>query len=86
VQKAFEETVELYYNVDVLNDENDEVDVNRYQARAIVDYVKAKMAEDAGQIDMKEYYMKEFYKKMEKNESSKKRGIRTIVSGAHGIR
>jgi hypothetical protein len=44
------------------------------------------MAEDAGQIDMKEYYMKEFYKKMEKNESSKKRGIRTIVSGVHGIR
>ena len=86
VQKAFEETIELYYNVDVLSDENDEVDVNRYQARAIVDYVKAKMAEDAGQIDMKEYYMKEFYKKMEKNESSKKRGIRTIVSGAHGIR
>tara|TARA_R100000655_G_scaffold13520_2_gene30535 strand:+ start:16405 stop:17505 length:1101 start_codon:yes stop_codon:yes gene_type:complete len=84
--KIEHEVIKIRTNIDVLNDEDDEVDVNRYQARAIVDFVKAKMAEDAGQIDMKEYYMKEFYKKMEKNESSKKRGIRTIVSGAHGIR
>ena len=78
VQKSFEETPELYYNVDVLNDEADELDIPRYLANAVVYYVKAKYAEDAGQIDMKEYFMREFRRITEKHQSSKKWGTYRI--------
>ena len=47
---------------------------------------KAKLAEDAGQFDMKEYLMKEFRKMIEKHETSKVSGMRITVPGSHGIR
>ena len=78
VQQEFEETPELYYNVDALNDENDELDIPRYLATAVVYYVKAKYAEDAGEIEMKEYFMREFRRITEKHQSSKQKGIRMI--------
>lgn len=78
VQKAFEESPELYYNVDVLNDENDELDIPRYLANAVVYYVKAKYAEDAAEIEMKEYFMREFRRITEKYQSGKQKGIRII--------
>ena len=78
VQQEFEETPELYYNVDVLNDENDELDIPRYLANAVVYYVKAKYAEDAGEIEMKEYFMREFRRITEKHQTSKQMGVRMI--------
>ena len=75
---AFEETVTLYYNVDVLNDEADELDIPRYLANAVVYYVKAKYAEDAAEIEMKEYFMREFRRITEKYQSGKQKGIRII--------
>ena len=51
----FERTPDLFYAVDVLNDESDTVHVSEHLAKAVVYYVKAKLAEDAGQIDLKEY-------------------------------
>ena len=74
VQKSFEETPELYYNVDVLNDEADELDIPRYLANAVVYYVRAKYAEDVGELDMKEYFMREFRRITEKHQSAKKKG------------
>ena len=70
----FEETVTLYYDVNVLNDESDELDIPRYLATAVVHYVKAKYAEDAGEIDMKEYFMREFRRTTEKHQSGRKMG------------
>ena len=61
-------------NVVALQDEDFELDVTRYQANAIVYYVKAKMAEDAGRLDLREYFMKEFRRSIEKHESNKKIG------------
>ena len=80
---AFEETVTLYYNVDALNDEADELDVTRYQANAVTYYVKAKYAEDAGNIEMKEYFMREFRRMVEKHESSKILGPRRLQGYSH---
>jgi hypothetical protein len=74
VQKSFEETPELYYNVDVLNDEVDELDIPRYLANAVVYYVRAKYAEDVGELEMKEYFMREFRRITEKHQSAKKKG------------
>jgi len=74
VQKAFEEAPELYYNVDVLNDEDDELDIPRYLATAVVYYVKAKYAEDTGEMELKEYFMREFRALTEKFHAGKQKG------------
>ena len=47
---------------------------------AVVDYVKAMVSEERGEIDKKEYYMKEFYSKLADNESNKR-----IISVASSI-
>ena len=82
----FEETVTLYYDVDVLNDESDTIDLPEYLAKGLVYYVKAKIAEDRGDIEQKEYNMREFRRILEKHESSKIRGPSVMIPGSHGIR
>jgi len=83
---AFEETVTLYYNVDVLNDELDTIDLPEYLAKALVYYVKGKLAEDRVDIDQKEYFMREFRKMLEKHENSKIWGARMMIPGPSAIR
>ena len=74
VQASFEQTPELYYNVTALEDEAFELDINRYQANAVVYYLKAKLAEDAGDMEMREFFMREFKRQLEKSTSALKRG------------
>ena len=81
----FEETVSLYYYVDAFIDESFELDISRYQANAIVYYLKALMAEDAGNLDVREFFMREFKRQIEKSESSKKRGP-YIIQGLKEMR
>jgi len=78
VQQAFEETPSLYYNVNVLDSETDELDIPRYLANAVVYYVKAKYAEDAGELEMREFFMREFRRTAEKYQSGKQMGSRII--------
>ena len=83
---AVTESSTLYQDVDALNDETDTIDLPEYLAKGLVYYVKAKVAEDRGEIDQKEYNMKEFRRILEKHESSKIRGPRMMIPGGHGIR
>ena len=83
---TFEETPKLYYAVDVLNNENDTIDLPLYLSKALILFIKAKIAEDGMNIEMKEYFMKEFRKMVEKHESGKIWGSRRIMSGANAIR
>ena len=84
---AFEEQVELYYNVDALFDESDELPIPSYLEKALVYYVKAKLAEDDGEFDKKEYFMREYKKITEKYESSLKAGARIMSTpGPYAIR
>jgi len=85
-ETLFEETVTLYYDVNVLNDESDTIDLPEYLAKALVYYVKAKIAEDQMDIEQKEYYMREFRILLEKHESSKVWGGRYVMSGPNAIR
>jgi len=57
-----------------LTDEDFDLDITRYQANAVVNYVKARYAEDTGQVDLKEYFMREFRRMVEKHASGKKIG------------
>ena len=81
----FEETPELYYAVDVLSDEGDTIDLPEYLAKALVFYVKARLAED-NDPGKKDYFMKEYYRILEKHESSKVWGARMVSPGPNAIR
>jgi hypothetical protein len=78
VQQEFEETPSLYYNINQLDSETDELDIPRYLAGAVVYYVKAKYAEDAGELEMREFFMREFRRTSEKYQSGKQMGQRRI--------
>ena len=60
--------------VDIINDEDDELDIPRYLATAVVYYVKAKYAEDTGEMELKEYFMREFRALTEKFHAGKQKG------------
>lgn len=51
--------------------ESSHLNLNRVLSLAVVCYVKAQLAERMGNMQLKEYYMREFYKKVADNESNK---------------
>ena len=53
------------------------VNCTRMIALAIVDYIKGQIAERAGNIELKEYYMKEFWGKVSDNKNN--RSVATII-------
>jgi hypothetical protein len=61
-------------------DSTSSINVNKMLCLAVVDYVKAMIHEERGEIDKKEYYIKEFYSKLADNESNKR-----IISTAFPI-
>ena len=83
---AVTESVTAYTDINALEDESDTIDLPEYLTKGLVYYVKAKMAEDQGDIEQKEYNMREFRRILEKHESSKIRGPRMMIPGGHGIR
>ena len=80
------ESITLYQDITALTDEDSEIDLPSYLSKALVYYVKAKLAEDAMNVEMKEYFMKEFRKMVEKYDSTRIWGPRMVVSGSHAIR
>ena len=86
VEVAFEEAPELYYNVSAITDEDYELDLPSYLQKALVYYVKAKMAEDGMDIKAYEYFMRQYKKIIEKYESTRIVGPRVISPGSHAIR
>ena len=73
----------------IIDDQNRRIEVilsEEYLSKAIIDYVKSKLSEDRGEIEVKEYFMKEFYKKIEKHQNAKISGKRSILSGINAIK
>ena len=83
---VFYEQFTVHENVEVLQDESFELDLPSYLSKALVYYVKAKLAEDAINIEAKEYLMREFKKMVEKHENSRISGLRITSPGSHAIR
>lgn len=86
VQQTFEETIDLYYNIDVLENEEDTIDLPEYLCRALVYYVKAKLAEDRGDFDIVQYNEMHFRSLMNRYENSRIYGSRKIAPGIGAIR
>ena len=49
------------------------MNLSRMLSLACVDYLKAMIADSNGEIDKKEYYMREFWKKVGDDQSNKRR-------------
>ena len=86
VAGIYTDTVNSYYDIDVLDDEDSIIPVNSYQALALVYYVKARMAEDQKDFKQRDYFMVQFHKMVEQDSSSKISGSRKISPGPNAIR
>ena len=53
-------------------DESSHINLNRMLSLAVVDYIRAQMKEAVGDLQGKEYCMREFWKKLGDNESNKR--------------
>ena len=84
IYRAYRDFSYLISDVDVMDDESFDLDLPRYQANAIVYYLKAQLAEDRGDMDQREFFMREFKRQLEKGNSSKKRGPH-IIQGFKGM-
>jgi len=62
------------------------INLNKMLNLAVIDYCKAMLAEQNGEIDKKEYFMKEFYSKLGDNESNKRNISVSFPSGPFAIR
>ena len=60
--------------------------LNRMLSLACVDYLKAMMADRRGDIQLKEYYIKEFYGKLGDNESNKRKISMSFPIGPFAVR
>jgi len=71
---------------DTTPDETSHINLNKMLSLAVVDYLKAMVSEQGGQMDLKEYYMKEFYGKLGDNESNKRKISMAFPSGVYAVR
>ena len=83
---AVTESFNLLQDVDGLNDEADEIDLPEYLAKALVYYVKAKMAEDQGDMERMQYNEVQFRALMNRYENSRIWGSRRVAPGIGAIR
>ena len=86
IYKAVLDPCYIISDVNVMEDEDFDLDVSPYLAKAVVYYLKAKMAEDKRDFKSKEYFMKQFKELVEKKQSANIWGPRVIVPGSGSIR
>jgi hypothetical protein len=67
-------------------DETNHVNLNRLLSLSVVDYLKAQLADMQGNVQMKEYYMREFWKKVGDNESNKRKISMTFPTAPFAVR
>ena len=67
-------------------DESSHVNLNRMLSLACEDYLKAMLADREGDIERKEYYMREFWGKVGDNESNKRKVSMSFPSSPFALR
>ena len=71
---------------DTAPSESSYINLNPMLSLAVVDYVKAQMADRGGDLQQKEYYMREFWKKNGDNDSNKRKVAMSIPSSPYAVR
>ena len=67
-------------------DEADHVNLSRMLSLAVVDYIKAMLSDLGGDIEKKEYYMREFWKKVGDDQSNKRKVSVSFPIGVFAVR
>jgi hypothetical protein len=67
-------------------DEDDHVNLSRMLSLAVVDYLKSQKAEMQGDLEKKEYFIKQFWKKVGDNESNKTKTSISYTSSAYAVK
>ena len=67
-------------------EESTHVNLNRMLGLAIVSYLRAMLAEEDGDVQRKEYYMRDFFKKVSDNESNKRNVSISSAIGPFAVR
>ena len=67
-------------------DETSHVNLNKMLSLACVDYLKAMMSDNIGDIEKKEYYMREFWKKVGDYDSNRRKITMSFPQGAYTVR
>ena len=67
-------------------DEEDHINLSRMLCLAVVDYIKAQIAEASGNVELKEYFMKSFWKKVGDQQSNKSKTSISYTSSIYGIK
>ena len=67
-------------------DEDSHVNLSRMLTLAVVDYIKAMVSDAKGDLERKEYYMKEFWKKAGDDENNKRTVPRMAATYPFGVK
>lgn len=67
-------------------DETSHINLNRLLSLAVVDYIKAMLAEQDGDIRLRDYYMRKFFEKIADNESNKIKSMVNIPRDPFALR
>ena len=67
-------------------DEADHINLTRMLSLAVVDYLKAMVSDSGGDLQKKEYYMKEFWKKVGDDQSNKRRNFHVFPISPFAIK
>ena len=68
-------------------EEDANVDIPEYLAKALVYYLKGRLAEDTGEMEAKEYFMHQFERMIDVHEENKTHGLsQAVVGGNWGIK
>ena len=70
----------------ILATKYNELPLSEYLSKAVVYYLKAKMAEDQGNFQLRDVMFKEFYRIVEKSDNSKIHTIRKVAPHSASIR
>jgi hypothetical protein len=86
VLRSEDDGVDGGWEEDSTPSEASHVNLNRMKSLAIIDYLKAMKADMAGDIELKEYYIKEFWTRLANDQSNKKHVSMVFPSGAYALR
>lgn len=75
-----------WYPENTDNPEGQSIPVPDIMEQALIDYLKARVAEDAKDIQLTEYYMQRFKSKVAEASNARVGGLRKISNGSWGIR
>jgi hypothetical protein len=67
-------------------DEADHINLTRMLSLAVVDYLKAMVSDSSGDLEKKEYYMREFWKKVGDDQSNKRRNFHVFPISPFAIK